>query len=147
MEGAKLHCHGEEGVMKAKGTLSKVRKNQKKEPSASPLARKALALKREKKKQTIIAAMENSQRKGASEWPSRISAALVRTVEAAKLRRKKQTVAGAMEESQRAAGTSKKPRSSEALERTVAAAGRLRKKTEITAALEESQRRSASQGG
>ncbi|MBL8072613.1 MAG: hypothetical protein JNM35_16135, partial [Nitrospira sp.] len=85
--------------MKAKKTLSKVRKNQKKEPSASPLARKALALKREKKKQAITAAMENSQRKGASESPSRISAALVRTVEAAKLRRKKQNVAEAMEES------------------------------------------------
>jgi hypothetical protein len=91
--------------------------------------------------------MQNSQRKGVSESPSGISAALARTIEAAKLRRQKLTIAEAMEESQRVVGTSTRPRLSEALERTVFAAGRLRKKEEITAALEESQRRSTSRGG
>ncbi len=134
-------------AMNARRKVSKAGEGKKKNISSSALARKASAVTREKKKEAITAALQNAQRKGASESPSGISAALARTVEAAKLRRKKLTIAEAMEESQRVVGTSTRPRLSEALERTVFAAGRLRKKEEITAALEESQRRSTSRGG
>ena len=108
----------------------------------SALSRRTSAVKRRQKKDAITAAMEQSQRRGAVEIPSRISAGLGRAVEAAQRGRKKQTITGALEGSQRQTNASKAG-SSKALERRVSEKERLHKKDAITAAMKESQRRTA----
>ena len=107
--------------MKARKGTTTVNPRKQSDTPSSALARTVSMAKRQQKKIAVIAAMETSQRAGATESISPISAALLRTVEEAKLRRKNETMAGAVQALQRDAETPKLSGSSEDLERTVAA--------------------------
>lgn len=107
----------------------------------SPLGRKASAVKLQRKKDEITAALEESQRRSARATAPAASVELGRAVEAGQRRRKTEGVTGALKASQRKAPG--KPEPSDALARKVAESERLYKKDSISSALKKSQRRSA----
>lgn len=126
--------------MKSVRGESRTSRSEKNGATPDPVARKAVAGRREQHKDAVTAAMEESQRRGSAGAAPQVSAALIRAVEALKCQQKKQGITKEWDLAQRRSEKGDATGASSALLRVVEAAERARKKQVITRAMGKSHR-------